>query len=52
MKIGIRQDTRNGFPRPTVRVMRPAQRTTATGAVYMKKESMDQPAAFERFFLA
>jgi hypothetical protein len=52
MKIGIGQDTRNGFPRPNVRVMRSAQWTTATRAIYMNKESMDQPAAFERFFLA
>jgi hypothetical protein len=42
----------NGFPRPDVRTMRPAQRMTATIAVCMNTQSRDRAPAFERFFLA
>jgi hypothetical protein len=42
----------NGFPRPDVRTMRPAQRMTTTIAVCMNTQSRDRAPAFERFFLA
>jgi hypothetical protein len=44
MMIGIRQDIATAFLDQMC--------ATATHAVYMKKQSMDRAAAFERFFLA